>query len=229
QRASDSATTVRLLDIHVQDHRSPRLSLGQNARPRTDHNPTAPHDLAFIVHGQEAAIRSVRHCSRKVLARRFFHHLERALVPAPHVPPHHAPMPEERGNVIHRRGANRDTLNHLSFDYQHNQTNRQIYKLPITIYQFLHGFTVTITTPCDATVAVNFPVNRPRSLCCHKSRTAAEKCSGYSKSAQFTVIGASAVPRFSSTTARLPSFSGRAHTSTSPCFATRVPSRPSGS
>ena len=37
----------------------------------------------------------------------------------------------------------------------------------------LYGFTVTITTPCDATAAENFPVNFPRSLCCHRSRTAA--------------------------------------------------------
>lgn len=36
-----------------------------------------------------------------------------------------------------------------------------------------YGLTVTITTPCDATVAENFPVNVPKSLCAHRSRTAA--------------------------------------------------------
>ncbi len=36
-----------------------------------------------------------------------------------------------------------------------------------------YGLTVTITTPCDTTGAENFPVNLPKSLCAHKSRTAA--------------------------------------------------------
>ena len=41
-----------------------------------------------------------------------------------------------------------------------------------------YGFSVTITTPCDGTVAENFPVNFPRSFFCHKSRTDTDICAG---------------------------------------------------
>src|SRR6202000_2508462 len=30
------------------------------------------------------------------------------------------------------------------------------------------GLTITINTPCGSTVAVNCPLNCPRSLCCHR-------------------------------------------------------------
>ena len=41
-----------------------------------------------------------------------------------------------------------------------------------------YGFTVTITTPCDATGAENLPVNFPRSFFCQRSRTAADTLAG---------------------------------------------------
>src|ERR1700687_1704711 len=44
---------------------------------------------------------------------------------------------------------------------------------PSWLMLLLYGFTVTITTPCDATGVVNLPVTFPKSLCCHKSRTEA--------------------------------------------------------
>ena len=41
-----------------------------------------------------------------------------------------------------------------------------------------YGFTVTITTPCDGTLAENFAVDFPRSFFCHKSRTEADRFGG---------------------------------------------------
>ena len=48
---------------------------------------------------------------------------------------------------------------------------------PITVLEF-YGFTVTITTPCDATGAENLPVNFPSSFFCHRSRTVADALAG---------------------------------------------------
>ena len=41
-----------------------------------------------------------------------------------------------------------------------------------------YGFTTTITTPCDATFAENFPVDFPKSFLSHRSRTEADSASG---------------------------------------------------
>ena len=43
---------------------------------------------------------------------------------------------------------------------------------------YIYGFTVIMTIPCDSTGAENFPVDFPKSLCAHNSRTAALKWAG---------------------------------------------------
>src|SRR6266403_2167731 len=92
-----------------------------------------------------------------------------------------------------------------------------------------HGLTVTITTPCDSTFAPNFLVNFPKSLCAHKSRALAETSPEYPIASHGTVISVSLPPRFSNSTALLPSFNCFDQTSRSPSFHTRLPWRPSAS
>src|SRR6266404_5336805 len=86
-----------------------------------------------------------------------------------------------------------------------------------------HGLMVTTTTPCDSTFAANFPVNFPKSLCAHRSRRFAETFPGYPIASHGTEISESLAPRFSSTTARLPSFNCLDQISRSPSFHTRLP------
>src|SRR5438445_13024290 len=61
-----------------------------------------------------------------------------------------------------------------------------------------YGFTVTITTPCEATGVENFSVSFPRSLCCQRSRTAAFRWLGYTRSCHAAVMFCSDAPRLSS-------------------------------
>src|SRR6266478_1373388 len=86
-----------------------------------------------------------------------------------------------------------------------------------------YGLIVTTTTPCDSTFAANLPVNFPKSLCAHRSRRFAETFPGYPIASHGTEISASLALRFSSTTARLPSFNCLDQISRSPSFHTRLP------
>jgi hypothetical protein len=44
--------------------------------------------------------------------------------------------------------------------------------------QSVHGATLIMTTPWEATLALNEPVNLPKSFFCQRSRTDAERCAG---------------------------------------------------
>src|SRR5713101_99844 len=86
-----------------------------------------------------------------------------------------------------------------------------------------------MVTAWEETLAVKVAVDLPKSFLAQRSRTAAERWAGYPRSPQETEISASEAPRFSKTTARLPSFNCLAQTSESPFLRTRRPCMPRGS
>src|SRR5256885_751870 len=93
----------------------------------------------------------------------------------------------------------------------------------------LYGATLTTIVSCEPTFAENLPVIFPKSFPAQRSRTPAERCSGYPRSVHETATSVSAVPRLNKITARLPSFNCFTQISLSPSFLTRRPCTPSAS